>query len=83
MVEDRRSPSAGWREVYSEMEADTDVEAPTARCPDCGRRCRNLLRDVYECPDHGVFRPTADDDRERRDAEWSNDRKNRTRGTAD
>jgi hypothetical protein len=60
MTDDRESPSGGWREVYREMEADADVEAPTRRCPDCGRTCETVLRDAYECPDNGVFRPSTD-----------------------
>lgn len=40
-----------------EMDAATDVEEATRRCPDCGRTCRNVLRDVYECDEHGLFRP--------------------------
>ena len=59
MVDERESPSAGWREVYDEMEADPDVEAATHRCPDCGQQCENVLRDVYECEEHGVFRASA------------------------
>jgi len=59
MGDDRESPSAGWREVYREMDADPSAEEPTHSCPDCGRTCRNLLRDVYECDEHGVFRASA------------------------
>ncbi|WP_137286583.1 hypothetical protein [Halorussus salinisoli] len=60
MVDERESPSGGWREVYHEMEVPTDVEEPTHPCPDCGRSCTNVLRDVYECEDHGVFRAPTD-----------------------
>ncbi len=59
MVDERESPSAGWREVYREMDADPSAEEPTYPCPDCGRSCRNLVRDVYECDEHGVFRASA------------------------
>ena len=59
MVDERESPSAGWCEVYDEMEADPDVEEATHRCPDCGQQCENVLRDVYECEEHGVFRASA------------------------
>ncbi|WP_276280272.1 hypothetical protein [Halorussus caseinilyticus] len=59
MPDERESPSAGWREVYREMEAATNAEDATRPCPDCGRTCRNVLRDVYECPDHGVFRASG------------------------
>lgn len=78
MPDERESPSAGWREVYHEMEATTDAEDTTHLCPDCGRTCENVLRDVYECEEHGVFRAFARDDesersraeeRERRDAD--------------
>ena len=62
MVDERESPSAGWREVYDEMAADPNVEEATRPCPDCGRHCENVLRDVYECEDHGVFRASASDD---------------------
>lgn len=57
MPDERESPSAGWRDVCREMDAATDVEEATRRCPDCGRTCPNVLRDVYECDDHGLFRP--------------------------
>ena len=59
MVDERESPSAGWREVYHEMAADPGVEEATRPCPDCGRTCEHLLRDVYECEEHGVFRASA------------------------
>ncbi|UPW01940.1 hypothetical protein M0R88_07540 [Halorussus gelatinilyticus] len=60
MVDERASPSAGWREVYHEMDADPNVEAATRSCPDCGQTCENVLREVYECEEHGVFRASAD-----------------------
>lgn len=56
MVDDRESPSAGWREVYREMDADTRIEDPTAPCPDCGQACQHVARDVYDCAEHGLFR---------------------------
>lgn len=59
MVDDRASPSAGWREVYDAMDADPDAEEPTRPCPDCGRRSANVLRDAYECEEHGVFRASS------------------------
>ena len=59
MGDDRESPSAGWREVYHEMAVDPGVEAPTARCPDCGRPCENVARDVYDCGEHGLFRASG------------------------
>lgn len=62
MVDERESPSAGWREIYDAMEADPYVEEATHRCPDCGRTCENVLRDVYECEEHGVFRASASTD---------------------
>ncbi|WP_435180634.1 hypothetical protein [Halorussus sp. AFM4] len=79
MVDDRESPSAGWREVYHEMEADPNVEEPTARCPDCGRPCENVARDVYDCEEHGLFRASgggrsADDGDEVTDDEVPDDR---------
>lgn len=58
MVDDRSSPSAGWRAVHHAMAADPDVEEPVRACPDCGRRCEHVLRDAYECAEHGVFRAT-------------------------
>ena len=61
MVDERRSPSAGWRTVYHEMATDPNVEEATHPCPDCGRHCENVLHDVYECADHGVFRASASD----------------------
>lgn len=61
MVDERESPSAGWHEVYDEMGADPDVEEATHRCPDCGQQCENVLRDVYECDEHGIFRASASD----------------------
>jgi hypothetical protein len=61
MVDERESPSAGWREVYDEMEADPDVEEATHRCPDCGQQYENVIRDVYECEEHGAFRASACD----------------------
>jgi hypothetical protein len=60
MVDERESPSAEWREVYREMEADPSAEEATRPCPDCGHTCENVLRDVYECEEHGVFRASAD-----------------------
>jgi hypothetical protein len=68
MVDERESPSAGWREVYHEMDADPNVEDATRPCPDCGRTCRSVLRDVYECDEHGVFRASARSSDERADA---------------
>ena len=59
MPDERESPSAGWREVYREMGAATDAEDATRPCPDCGRTCGNVLRDAYECPDHGLFRASG------------------------
>ncbi|NHN60811.1 MULTISPECIES: hypothetical protein [Halorussus] len=59
MVDDRESPSAGWREVYREMDAATDVEEPTARCLDCGRPCEHVAREVYDCEEHGLFRASG------------------------
>ncbi|WP_135824901.1 hypothetical protein [Halorussus ruber] len=59
MVDERESPSAGWREVYREMDADTRIEEATARCPDCGRTSENVARDVYDCEEHGLFRASA------------------------
>jgi hypothetical protein len=59
MVDERESPSTGWREVYREMATDSDAEEATCACPDCGRSCENLIRDVYECEEHGVFRASA------------------------
>jgi hypothetical protein len=59
MVEERESPSAGWREVYREMDADTNAEESTVPCPDCGRTCPHAVRNVYECDEHGVFRASA------------------------
>lgn len=61
MPDERESPSTGWREVCEAMDADTAVEEPTHSCPDCARTCENVLRDVYECPEHGVFRPSSDE----------------------
>ena len=72
MPDERESPSGGWREVYREMDADPNAEEAVAPCPDCGAECSNLIADVYECPDHGVFRaPAARSEAaaERRDAE--------------
>jgi hypothetical protein len=63
MVDERESPSAGWHEVYDEMAAGTNVEAATHPCPDCDRTCGNVLRDVYACETHGVFRASVDADR--------------------
>lgn len=60
MPDDRESPSGGWRTVYAELGADPDVEEATHPCPDCCRTCEHVLRDVYECTDHGVFRASAD-----------------------
>jgi hypothetical protein len=60
MVDERESPSAGWREVYHEMEADAGIEEATHRCPDCGRTCENVARDVYDCGKHGLFRAFDD-----------------------
>lgn len=60
MVDERGSPSAGWREVYHEMDADTGIEEMTHPCPDCGRACENVARDVYDCEKHGLFRASAD-----------------------
>ncbi|WP_132059034.1 hypothetical protein [Halorussus amylolyticus] len=76
MPDERESPSAGWRETYREMGADTSAEEATARCPDCGRACRNVTRDVYDCGEHGLFRPTERSDDADRFRNW-------TRGTAD
>ncbi|WP_115864629.1 hypothetical protein [Halorussus litoreus] len=59
MVDDRASPSAGWREVAREMGVSTDAEEPVRGCPTCGRESKNVLRDVYECEEHGVFRASA------------------------
>lgn len=61
MVDERESPSAGWREVYDEMEADPEIEEATYPCPDCGQQCENVIRDVYGCEEHGVFRASASD----------------------
>lgn len=77
MPDERESPSGGWREVYREMNVSTDVEEATARCPDCGRTSQNVARDVYDCEDHGLFRPDEETDDEREDA------KNRAAQTAD
>ena len=75
MPDERESPSAGWLEVCREMDAATDVEEATRRCPDCGRTCRNVIRDVYECDEHGVFRASASDGEETDvdSDEWVND----------
>ncbi len=59
MVDERESPSAGWREVYHEMDADPNAEEATRPCPDCGRTCQHVVRDAYECDEHGVFRASA------------------------
>ncbi|WP_276299408.1 hypothetical protein [Halorussus lipolyticus] len=77
MVDERESPSAGWREVYHEMDADTRIEDPTVPCPDCGRACQHIARDVYDCAEHGLFRASAEsagpnrDERESRDSDES------------
>ncbi|UPV75857.1 hypothetical protein M0R89_07290 [Halorussus limi] len=62
MVDERESPSAGWREVYREMDADTGIEEATRSCPECARTCENVARDVYDCEEHGLFRASAEDD---------------------
>ncbi|WP_158058399.1 hypothetical protein [Halorussus halophilus] len=59
MPDERESPSGGWHEVYDEMAAETRIEDATRRCPTCGRDCDNVVRDVYDCAEHGLFRPTA------------------------
>jgi hypothetical protein len=59
MVDERESPSAGWRGVYREMDADTGIEEATAPCPDCGRTSENVARDVYDCEEHGLFRAST------------------------
>ena len=56
MVDERESPSAGWREVYHELEVDAGIEAATHPCPDCSRACETVARDVYDCEQHGLFR---------------------------
>jgi hypothetical protein len=73
MVDERESPSAGWREVYREMEADPSAEEATHPCPDCGRTCENVFRDVYECEEHGVFRASADADDDAESLQGSTD----------
>ena len=56
MVDDRSSPSAGWREVYAEMEVSTSIEDDEAACPDCGDRSPRIFRGVYHCERHGYWR---------------------------
>jgi len=55
MPGERESPSAGWRDVYREMDVDTGVEEATARCPDCERTCPNVGGDAYDCAVHGLY----------------------------
>ena len=69
MVDERESPSAGWREVYHELEADAGIEEATHPCPDCGRACANVARDVYDCEEHDLFRAFAADETVSRTAE--------------
>jgi len=84
VVEDRDSPSGGWREVYDEMAVDQWAEGPPSDCPDCGRRCDGLLADVYECPDHGVFRASGDEsERGSQDADDARESDPHARGRAD
>ncbi|WP_135827502.1 hypothetical protein [Halorussus halobius] len=59
MVDDRTSPSAGWRAVYAELGVDPDVEGQPRACPDCGRECDGPLGGAYECPVHGVVAASA------------------------
>ncbi|NEU58446.1 hypothetical protein [Halorussus sp. MSC15.2] len=97
MPDERQSPSAGWREVYHEMEATADVEDATHPCPDCGRTAENVARDVYDCEEHGLFRAYARDgerssteersgddtgESDGEDADTPDERVNRTRGSA-
>jgi len=77
MPDERDSPSAGWREVYRELDVDTGIEDATARCPDCGRTCSNVAGDAYDCAVHGLFRPGDGQ------PDGSGDTKNPLRGTAD
>lgn len=60
MVDDRSSPSAGWREVYAEMEVDTSIEDDEEPCPDCGRRSPQVFHAIYRCERHGYWNATAD-----------------------
>ena len=83
MVEERGSPSAGWREVYREMDADTNAEESTVPCPDCGRTCRHVVRNVHECDEHGVFRASASGGEGADDEAASADRDERRRADRD
>lgn len=84
MVDDRASPSTGWRDVYDEMGVDPRAAEPASDCPDCGRRCDGVLGDVYECPDHGVFRASGDEsERESPDADDARESDRHARGPAD
>lgn len=60
MPDERESPSGGWREVYDEMDAETRIEDATHRCPTCGHDCSNVVRNVYDCAEHGLFRVSGD-----------------------
>lgn len=57
MVDERASPSAGWREVYEEMGVEDGVEgdredgAESVRCSDCGLM---VEREEHRCPMAGV-----------------------------
>ncbi|USZ66966.1 hypothetical protein NGM10_09500 [Halorussus salilacus] len=88
MPRERESPSAGWREVYRELDAATDAEEATRACPYCGRTCENVLRDLYDCDEHGVFRPSTEgrdsaESGDSADPSPEHDPKNRASGTAD
>ena len=61
MPSERSSPSAGWRETYAAMDADTAAEE-THPCPECGRESSELHPGVYVCDVHDVWtRATAAD----------------------
>ncbi|MFC4448583.1 hypothetical protein [Halorussus aquaticus] len=83
MPDERESPSAGWREVYHEMEASADVEDATHPCPDCGRTAENVARDVYDCEKHGLFRADARDDGTERSRAGESDGDERDRADDD
>lgn len=48
MVDERTSPSTGWREVYERMGVATEEREEWQPCPECGTKIRPTKR--HRCP---------------------------------
>lgn len=48
VVDERTSPSTGWREVYERMGVATEEREEWQPCPECGTKIRPTKR--HRCP---------------------------------